>query len=77
MELLTTAGKEVVDVTIAVEDEEMELPTTAGKEVVDVTIAVEDEVMKLLTTAGKEVVDVTILRYLATYHCFPEKKGLE
>merc|ERR1712215_644175 len=39
----TTAGKEVVDVTIAVEDEEMELPTTAGKEVVDVTIAVEDE----------------------------------
>ena len=30
MELPTTAGKEVVDVTIAVEDEEMELPTTAG-----------------------------------------------
>ena len=41
MEIPTTAGKEVVDVTIAVEDEKGN--SIAGKEVVDITIAVEDE----------------------------------
>ena len=59
--------EEVVDVTIALEDEKGNL--IAGKEVVDVTIALEDE--KGNSIAGKEVVDVTMLQPIHQLDCNP------